>query len=242
MSTWRVERLRGGAGELHARDALASAWRSVTVLDVDAPALVLGSTQRDDVVDRAAADRLDVEFNVPIEVGSTPYEAIRLTDERSAKRLREIGGIRILQRGDGELVALFESRYRLQRIENDEPELTLEDDFLLRRPQSRHFAARVAGRQHVGNGRTSHAATLSHKGPARRPMRFPGPIRPSSMRKYVSTDDRRIRRRSSPNRYLSGRVRDRCQDESDHPARGAGWPIRGRHRDRASREGGPSRR
>jgi len=72
------------------------------------------------------ADRLDVEFNVPIEVGSTPYEAIRLTDEDSAKRLREIGGIRILQRGDGELVALFESRYRLQRIENDEPELTLD--------------------------------------------------------------------------------------------------------------------
>jgi peptide chain release factor 3 len=71
------------------------------------------------------ADRLDVEFNVPIEVGSTPYEAIRLTDEDSAKRLREIGGIRILQRGDGELVALFESRYRLQRIENDQPELTL---------------------------------------------------------------------------------------------------------------------
>jgi peptide chain release factor 3 len=71
------------------------------------------------------ADRLDVEFNVPIEVGTTPYEAIRLTDERSAGRLREIGGIRILQRGDGELVALFESRYRLQRVENDEPELTL---------------------------------------------------------------------------------------------------------------------
>ncbi len=62
MSTWRVERLRGGAGELHARDALAEASRSITVLDVDAPALVLGSTQRDDVVDRAAADRLDVEI------------------------------------------------------------------------------------------------------------------------------------------------------------------------------------
>ena len=30
------------------------------------------------------ADRLDVEFNVPIEVGASPYEAIRLTDEQSA--------------------------------------------------------------------------------------------------------------------------------------------------------------
>lgn len=71
------------------------------------------------------ADRLDVEFNAPIEILSSPYESIRLTDESSAKRLREIGGIRVMQRGDGELVALFESRYRLQRIESDEPELVL---------------------------------------------------------------------------------------------------------------------
>jgi peptide chain release factor 3 len=72
------------------------------------------------------ADRLDVEFNAPIEVLSSPYESIRLTDEASAKRLREIGGIRVLARGDGRLVALFESRYRLQRIENDEPDLVLD--------------------------------------------------------------------------------------------------------------------
>jgi len=71
------------------------------------------------------ADRLDVEFSAPIEILSSPYESIRLTDEPSAKRLREIGGIRVMERGDGELVALFESRYRLQRIESDEPELTL---------------------------------------------------------------------------------------------------------------------
>ena len=71
------------------------------------------------------ANRLDVEFNAPIEVLSAPYDSIRITDEKSAKRLREIGGIRIMVRGDGQLVALFESRYRLQRIENDEPELLL---------------------------------------------------------------------------------------------------------------------
>jgi len=71
------------------------------------------------------ADRLDVEFHAPIEILSSPYESIRLTDEVSAKRLREIGGIRVMERGDGHLVALFESRYRLQRIENDEPDLML---------------------------------------------------------------------------------------------------------------------
>jgi len=72
------------------------------------------------------ADRLDVEFNSPIEVTTAPYEAIRLTDEVSARRLREIGGIRVMERGDGRLVALFESRYRLQRIENDDPDLVLD--------------------------------------------------------------------------------------------------------------------
>ena len=78
-------------------------------------------------VDRTRlADRLDVEFNAPIEILSSPYESIRLTDEQSAKRLREIGGIRVMERGDGHLVALFESRYRLQRIESDEPDLMLD--------------------------------------------------------------------------------------------------------------------
>ena len=72
------------------------------------------------------ADRLEVEFNAPSELLSAPYEAIRLTDSHSARRLREIGGIRIMQRGEGELVALFESKYRLQRIEGDEPDLVLE--------------------------------------------------------------------------------------------------------------------
>jgi len=40
--------------------------------------------------------------------------------------LRQIGGVRILKRGDGALVALFENRYRLQRLEVDEPKLKLE--------------------------------------------------------------------------------------------------------------------
>jgi peptide chain release factor 3 len=71
------------------------------------------------------AYRLGSEFGAPTEILSAPYQAIRLTDKESADRLRRIGGIRILSRGDGALVALFENRYRLQRLQNDEPELTL---------------------------------------------------------------------------------------------------------------------
>ena len=72
------------------------------------------------------ANRLDVEFNAPIELSGSPYQAIRLTDDDSAKLLREKPGVRILQRTDGALVALFENKYALQRIETNEPELTLE--------------------------------------------------------------------------------------------------------------------
>ena len=71
------------------------------------------------------AYRLGSEFGAPTEILSAPYQAIRLTDKESSERLRRIGGIRILTRGDGALVALFENRYRLQRLESDEPELTL---------------------------------------------------------------------------------------------------------------------
>ncbi|MBI4882437.1 MAG: peptide chain release factor 3, partial [Actinobacteria bacterium] len=70
--------------------------------------------------------RLGSEFGAPTELLSAPYQAIRLTDKESAGRLRQIGGIRILSRADGSLVALFENRYRLQRLMSDEPELTLE--------------------------------------------------------------------------------------------------------------------
>lgn len=71
------------------------------------------------------AYRLESEFGAPTELSSAPYEAIRLTDAGSAAELRATGGIRILQRGDGALVALFESVYRLRRLEADRPELTL---------------------------------------------------------------------------------------------------------------------
>ncbi|WP_420453038.1 peptide chain release factor 3 [Ilumatobacter sp.] len=72
------------------------------------------------------ANRLDVEFNAPIELSGSPFQAIRLTDAPSADALRAKQGVRILQRTDGALVALFENRYALQRIEANEPELTLD--------------------------------------------------------------------------------------------------------------------
>ena len=70
--------------------------------------------------------RLAGEFGAPAEILPAGYQAIRRTDTESLARLRDIGGIRVLRRSDGAIVALFENRYRLARLEQDEPELTLE--------------------------------------------------------------------------------------------------------------------
>jgi lipoate-protein ligase A len=62
-SDWAFEQVRGSAGALHALDPLAEAGgRRLAVVEVDRPALVLGSTQSDDVVDRDAADAAGVEL------------------------------------------------------------------------------------------------------------------------------------------------------------------------------------
>ena len=53
-SGWRLERAVGPAADFHGRALPSGTERTVAVLTVERPALVLGSTQRDDVVDRAA--------------------------------------------------------------------------------------------------------------------------------------------------------------------------------------------
>jgi peptide chain release factor 3 len=120
LDTGKVKQFRKGLAQLD-EEGVVQVLRDPDMGD-SAPILAAVGQLQFDVF----ADRLDVEFNAPIEILGAPYEAIRLTDAASAKRLREIGGIRVMERGDGRLVALFESRYRLQRIEGDEPDLVLE--------------------------------------------------------------------------------------------------------------------
>ncbi len=58
---WRVERWRGSAAALHALDWPEPVTPTVWLLEVDRPALVLGSTQRVDQVDVAALARSGIE-------------------------------------------------------------------------------------------------------------------------------------------------------------------------------------
>jgi lipoate-protein ligase A len=61
-TTWAVEEHTGSAADFHARPVLEPAVRSIWWLSVDRPALVLGSAQRDEVVDRDALEAAGVEL------------------------------------------------------------------------------------------------------------------------------------------------------------------------------------
>lgn len=59
---WLVEQDRGDPRSQHARALPSAPARAVWVLEPDRPALVLGSTQRDDVVDRRALEGAGVQL------------------------------------------------------------------------------------------------------------------------------------------------------------------------------------
>lgn len=59
--SWRVERISSSAAALHARELTEPLERAVWVCDATGPALVLGSAQSDERVDRAACAAADVE-------------------------------------------------------------------------------------------------------------------------------------------------------------------------------------
>ena len=61
------------------------------------------------------AHRLDVEFNAPIELSAVRRRIARRTDAPSVAAIGSLTGVEILERGDGTLLALFESPYWLDR-------------------------------------------------------------------------------------------------------------------------------
>jgi peptide chain release factor 3 len=73
-----------------------------------------------------ALDRLEPEFGAPVELSPTRFRVARRTDEASRAELRSMQGVDVLERSDGELLAVFESTYWLDRLEAEHPELTLD--------------------------------------------------------------------------------------------------------------------
>ncbi len=72
-----------------------------------------------------ATYRLETEFGAEIELTATPYTIARRTDAASTSALRAMQGVDVLERDDGTHLALFESRYWMDRVVTDHPELTL---------------------------------------------------------------------------------------------------------------------
>ena len=73
-----------------------------------------------------ATYRLENEFGAAAELTTTPFSIARRTDEDSAARLRAMQGVDVLARADGTLLAVFESKFWMERVLTDHPELTLE--------------------------------------------------------------------------------------------------------------------
>ena len=120
LDTGRAKQFRRGLEQLD-EEGVVQVLRDPDLGDTSPILAAVGALQFE-----VFGHRLASEFNAPAEILSAGYQAIRRTDPQSVPRLRDIGGIRILNRSDGALVALFENRYRLARLEADEPELTLE--------------------------------------------------------------------------------------------------------------------
>jgi len=73
-----------------------------------------------------AVHRLENEFGAPVQLSPANWQVARRTDVASAPTLRAMRGVDVMARADGTLLALFESRYWLDRLVGEQPELTLE--------------------------------------------------------------------------------------------------------------------
>jgi peptide chain release factor 3 len=71
------------------------------------------------------AYRMEHELGAAVDLGVVQARTVRRTDAGTAVYLREVGGVDILERDDGVLLAAFASPYWLARLEADHPEWTL---------------------------------------------------------------------------------------------------------------------
>ena len=118
--TTRYKQFRRGLRQLE-EEGVVQVLREPGLGD-QAPVLAVCGTLQFDV----AAYRLEHEFGASVIVDPLPHTFIRGTDAASAKLLATEPTVEILERSNGELVALFENRYRLERLERTGSGVVLE--------------------------------------------------------------------------------------------------------------------
>jgi peptide chain release factor 3 len=120
LDTARFKQFRRGIAQLD-EEGVVQVLRDPDMGD-QAPVLAAVGPMQYDV----AIFRLENEFGAPVELSPTSYSVARRTDEASAGALRAMRGARVLARADGTLLALFESQYWVERLEQEHPELVLD--------------------------------------------------------------------------------------------------------------------
>jgi peptide chain release factor 3 len=73
-----------------------------------------------------ASHRMEHEFGAPVELDRLPYSLALRTDAASAPGVSAARGAEVLQRGNGELLAVFTDKWGLRVLQQNKPELTLE--------------------------------------------------------------------------------------------------------------------
>jgi peptide chain release factor 3 len=73
-----------------------------------------------------ATHRMENEFNAPVTLDRLEYSLARKTNREWGKVLDRESGVEVLERGDGELLALFAGQWRLTRVLRDHPDVLLE--------------------------------------------------------------------------------------------------------------------
>jgi peptide chain release factor 3 len=110
--------------------------RGIEQLDSEGVVQVLRSDRRGDQAPvlavvgpmqfEVAQHRMEHEFNAPIELERLPYSLALRTDEASAPKVATARGAEVLQRTNGELIAVFSDKWGLRVFKENNPELTLE--------------------------------------------------------------------------------------------------------------------
>jgi peptide chain release factor 3 len=118
--TGRYKQFRSGLAQLD-DEGVVQVLRDPDVGD-QAPILAaVGSLQFE-----VFAHRLEHEFGAVVDMTGSPYSVARRTDAETALHLRGLVGVRVVNRSDGSHVALFESKYRMERLITDNPTWKLE--------------------------------------------------------------------------------------------------------------------
>jgi peptide chain release factor 3 len=73
-----------------------------------------------------AAHRMEHEFGAPVDLERLPYSLALRTDAESVPGISAASGAEVLQRSNGDHIAVFTNKWGLRVLQQNKPELTLE--------------------------------------------------------------------------------------------------------------------